>query len=128
MVGGARSPAHGSEPGEDAPWVDPQAVGRARSAMPDGEAVLRLAEVFSVLGDPSRVKLISALAAAELCVGDLAGLAGLSQSAVSHQLRLLRATRLVNYRREGPVVYYSLGAGPLRELFSQGLHHLKDRE
>ena len=85
-----------------------------------------LAQTFGVLGDPTRVKLISALMAGELCVCDLATLLGLSQSAVSHQLRLLRNMRLAKYRRDGRMVYYSLDDQHIRDLFLQGLQHVTE--
>ena len=107
--------------------VDAEAVARARARMlPEGTAE-RLAESFGVLGDPTRVKLINALMGSELCVCDLAALLNLSQSAISHQLRLLRAMRLVKYRKEGRVVYYSLDDEHIRNLFQQGLHHVVER-
>lgn len=107
--------------------VDAEAVARARAGMlPEGTAV-KLAESFGVLGDPTRVKLINALMGSELCVCDLAVLLNLSQSAVSHQLRLLRAMRLVKYRKEGRVVYYSLDDEHIRNLFQQGLQHVVER-
>lgn len=106
--------------------VDAEEVARARSAMISDEAATRLAETFSVLGDPTRVKMISALRSSELCVCDLATLLSLSQSAVSHQLRLLRAMRLVKYRRSGRIVYYSLDDEHIGNLFLQGLQHVAE--
>ncbi|MGE5618351.1 MAG: ArsR/SmtB family transcription factor [Sphingomonadaceae bacterium] len=106
--------------------IDAEEVARARSAMVSDDAAVRLAETFSVLGDPTRVKMISALRNVELCVCDLAALLNLSQSAVSHQLRLLRAMRLVKYRREGRVVYYSLDDEHIGNLFLQGLQHVAE--
>ncbi|HEX2924370.1 MAG TPA: metalloregulator ArsR/SmtB family transcription factor [Chloroflexota bacterium] len=85
-----------------------------------------LAQTFDVLGDPTRVKLISALMTGELCVCDLATLLGLSQSAISHQLRLLRNMRLVKYRRDGRIVHYSLDDQHIRDLFLQGLQHVAE--
>ncbi|MHB0869574.1 MAG: ArsR/SmtB family transcription factor [Chloroflexota bacterium] len=104
--------------------IDAEEVARARQAMVSDEAAARLAETFSVLGDPTRVKMISALRSVELCVCDLATLLNLSQSAVSHQLRLLRTMRLVKYRREGRIVYYSLDDEHIGNLFQQGLQHV----
>ena len=73
-----------------------------------GSVIESVAEVFSLLGDPTRVRLLDALTHGERCVGDLAALVGLSESAVSHQLRLLRTARLVRARRDGRLAYYSL--------------------
>ncbi len=106
--------------------IDAEEVARARAVMISDEAAARLAETFSVLGDPTRVRLICALQNAELCVCDLATLLNLSQSAVSHQLRLLRTMRLVKYRREGRVVHYSLDDEHIGNLFLQGLQHVAE--
>ena len=106
--------------------VDAEQVARARSAMLSETSATRLAETFAVLGDPTRVKMICALKTTELCVCDLATLLNLSQSAVSHQLRLLRTMRLVKYRREGRVVYYSLDDQHIENLFEDGLQHVAE--
>ncbi len=106
--------------------IDPEAVAKARDTMIPDRTAEGLAETFGVLGDPTRVKLINALMADELCVCDLAALLGLSQSAVSHQLRLLRNMRLVKYRRDGRIVYYSLDDQHIRDLFLQGLQHVAE--
>jgi DNA-binding transcriptional ArsR family regulator len=84
-----------------------------------------LAETFQALSDPSRVRLISALLDGEMCVVDLATLLGMSQSAVSHQLRLLRNLRLVKNRKAGRIVFYSLDDEHIRDLFERGLEHFK---
>ena len=86
-----------------------------------------LAETFKALGDVTRVRMLDALARTELCVGDLAELVGLSESAVSHQLRLLRSMRLVRARRDGRLVYYSLDDDHIVGLFAQGLEHVQER-
>ena len=87
-----------------------------------------LAETFEALADPNRVRLISALFGRELCVCDLAAVLGMSQSAVSHQLRYLRALRLVRARKEGRVVYYNLDDDHIRDLFQRGLDHVRHSE
>lgn len=84
----------------------------------------RLAETFKTLGDPTRIKIIHALSQTELCVCDLAELLDMSQSATSHQLRVLRTNRLVKYRKEGRTVYYSLDDDHILLLFNQGLIHV----
>ena len=84
-----------------------------------------LAETFQALADPSRVRLISALLEGELCVYDLAALLGMSQSAVSHQLRLLRNLHLVKNRKAGRTVFYSLDDDHIRDLFQRGLEHFR---
>jgi ArsR family transcriptional regulator len=93
-----------------------------------GEAAVKaLAETFKVLGDATRVRILDALSRTELCVGDLAELLGLSESAVSHQLRLLRDMRLVRPRRAGQMIFYSLDDQHIVRLFAQGLEHVQER-
>lgn len=82
-----------------------------------------LAETFQVLGDPTRVRIVHALSLSELCTSDLANVVGVSESAVSHQLRTLRQLHVVKSRREGKLVYYSLSDDHVRSLFEQGLEH-----
>ena len=90
-------------------------------------SVLALAETFKVLGDTTRVRILDALARMELCVQDLADLLGLTQSAVSHQLRLLRSMRLVRTRRDGRQIFYALDDDHIVRLFEQGLEHVEER-
>jgi len=93
----------------------------------DESAVRALAETFKVLGDSTRVRLLDALFRSELCVQDLADVLGLTQSAVSHQLRLLRSMRLVRTRRVGRQIFYALDDGHIVKLFEQGLEHVEER-
>jgi len=86
---------------------------------------LRLSEIFKVLGDPTRIKIIYALSKYEMCVCDIADALGMSQSAISHQLRLLRNLKLVKYRREGKSAIYSLDDDHILQLFNQGMEHVK---
>jgi ArsR family transcriptional regulator len=86
-----------------------------------------LAETFQALADPSRIRLISALLNGEMCVYDLAAMLGMSQSAVSHQLRILRNLHLVKNRKAGRIVFYSLDDEHIRDLFQRGLEHYKHR-
>lgn len=88
----------------------------------------RMAELFSVLADPSRLRLLSALAQQELCVCDLAAAVKMSESAVSHQLRTLRAMRLVSYRKAGRNVYYGLADSPITYLYREVAEHLVEPE
>lgn len=85
-----------------------------------------LADTFRVLGDPTRVRILDALAHSELCVQDLASLVGISESAVSHQLRLLRGMRLVRARRAGRLVFYALDDHHIVELLRQALTHVEE--
>jgi ArsR family transcriptional regulator len=90
------------------------------------DTVGALAEIFKVLGDPTRVRILDALSRSERCVNDLAALLGLTESAVSHQLRLLRNTRIVRSRREGRMIFYSLDDRHVLALFRQGLRHVQE--
>ena len=89
--------------------------------------VYAVADTFRVLGDPTRVRILDALAGGELCVCDIAELAGISESAVSHQLRLLRGMRLVRPRRAGRLVYYSLDDQHIIDLLEQALTHVEEQ-
>ena len=105
-------------------YIDPASVRAAKSAMPGDRMVRALAETFSALSDPTRVRIVTALTAQELCVADLARLLGISGSAVSHQLRLLRGQRLVKYRKEGRVAFYSLDDDHIRNLMKECVRHV----
>ena len=99
--------------------VHEDAVREVRRVMLGEDVAASLAELFKALGDPTRVKILFALLTRELCVCDLAAVVGMSDSAVSHQLRLLRAQKLVKFRREGKNVYYSLDDSHIEELFAR---------
>jgi DNA-binding transcriptional ArsR family regulator len=107
--------------------IHEEVVNRVRKALPDTEALLNLAELFRVFGDTTRVRIISALIHAEMCVCDIAALLGMTKSAISHQLRALRQTKLVKYRKDGKVVYYSLDDDHVATLFAQGLTHVCEK-
>ena len=105
--------------------VDPERVAAVRARLPDERSGQALAEVFKVLSDVGRVRLIVALLeAGELCVCDLAAATGLSETACSHNLRLLRSQRLVRYRKHGRNVYYALDDAHIRLLLDVGLQHV----
>ena len=104
--------------------IDLPRVRKIRAALVAPDAVEGLAETFSALGDPTRVRMLDALSHGELCVCDLAAVLKLSQSAVSHQLRLLRGLRLVRPRRDGRVVFYSLDDQHIMSIFNQTLQHV----
>ena len=106
--------------------VHEDTVSRVLGEMPDDETLYDLAELFKVFGDSTRVKILYALFEAELCVCDIARILGLSQSAVSHQLRVLKATRLVKPRREGKTVFYSLADHHVRSIIAQGMEHIEE--
>ena len=101
-------------------------VPRKRAPLTD-ESAAALAETFKVLGDTTRVRILDALSRSELCVQDLAGRVAMSESAVSHQLRLLRGMRLVRSRRDGRLIYYALDDQHIVGLFVQGLEHVEER-
>ncbi|MFH2118778.1 MAG: metalloregulator ArsR/SmtB family transcription factor [Pseudomonadota bacterium] len=94
--------------------------------MKPDETLYKLAATFKVLGDPTRTKIISALLQEELCVCDLASLIGISQSAISHQLRVLRNMNLVKYRKDGRIAYYSLDDDHISSILTAGLKHVEE--
>jgi DNA-binding transcriptional ArsR family regulator len=106
--------------------ADPAKVEAVRRSLPDPDTVDALGEIFKALGDPTRLRLLTALGQAELCVCDLATLVGISESAASHQLRLLRALRLVRARRDGRMVHYRLDDDHIVGLLAQGLEHVTE--
>ena len=103
--------------------VDQVKVERARRLAPPSSALSILAETFKALGDPTRLRILTALAQEELCVCDLATLTDVSESAVSHSLRTLRQLRLVRYRKAGKIAYYTLDDAHVGRLISEGLIH-----
>lgn len=107
-------------------FVHEDMVRQVRSHMPEDEKLYDLAELFKVFGDSTRIKILYALFEAELCVCDIAQLLGLTQSAVSHQLRVLKAGRLVKPRKEGKTVFYSLADDHVRTLIAQGMEHVEE--
>ena len=106
--------------------VDPARVRRVQSGMTDPDTSQRLAEIFGALADPTRLRIMEALAQEELCVCDICAALGLSQSGTSHHLRTLRNLRLVKHRRAGRLVYYSLDDEHIVRLFDQGLEHVRE--
>ena len=107
-------------------FVDQQRVKRVQRAMKPDDAVTLLAETFKILGDPTRIKIAFALSREELCVCDLANLLGLSQSAVSHSLRSLRQMKLVRFRKDGRIAYYSLDDEHIAHLLEEGFRHVAE--
>ena len=105
-------------------FVDEARVDAVGARMPEAEVIGALADIFKVLGDPTRLRIVSALGVDELCVCDLANLLGASISAVSHQLRVLRNLKLVKHRKEGKMVYYSLDDECITTLLKEGLRHI----
>jgi ArsR family transcriptional regulator len=101
-------------------------VEKVKKLIPPEEALYDLAELFKVFGDSTRIKIICVLFESEMCVCDIAALLKMTQSAISHQLRVLKNARLVKYRKEGKVVYYSLDDKHVKQIFDQGLIHIKE--
>lgn len=107
-------------------YIDQKKVSSVRKKMKPETTIQLLSETFKVLGDPTRVKIIFALSQDELCVCDIANLLGTTKSAVSHQLRILRNMRLVKYRKEGRMVFYSLDDDHITNLFNECLRHVEE--
>ncbi len=107
--------------------IHAEVVSRVSAAMPPEEELYELAEVFKVFGDTTRIRILCALFEAEMCVCDIANLLNMSQSSISHQLRLLKQARLVKFRRDGKTVYYSLDDEHVKMIFDQGLVHVRER-
>ena len=101
-------------------------VNQVRDKMPQEESLYDLAQLFKVFGDLTRIRILWALNESEMCVCDIAVLLDMTQSAISHQLRVLKQTNLVKNRREGKVVYYSLVDEHVRQIFDQGLIHINE--
>jgi DNA-binding transcriptional ArsR family regulator len=102
-------------------------IKKVKENLPQEEKLYDLAELFKVFGDSTRIKIICSLFQAEMCVCDIAALLQMTQSAVSHQLRVLKQARLVKFRKEGKVVYYSLDDDHVKHIFDQGLIHIGER-
>jgi ArsR family transcriptional regulator, lead/cadmium/zinc/bismuth-responsive transcriptional repressor len=101
-------------------------VKRVKGTIPKEETLYDLADFFKVLGDSTRIKILCALFQAEMCVCDITALLEMNQSAISHQLRVLKQSRLVKYRKEGKIVYYSLTDDHVKSIFDQGLIHIDE--
>ena len=95
--------------------------------LPEEELLYDLGDFFKILGDSTRIKILSALFQSEMCVCDIAALLGMTQSAISHQLRVLKQGRLVKHRKEGKVVYYSLDDDHIKHIVDQGLTHISEK-
>ncbi len=102
-------------------------IANAQLGMPSDQAVFSLADLFKLLGDPTRMRIVLALSAETLCVCDLATLLEMSPSAISHQLRLLRTAGLVHHRKEGKMVFYRLVDPHVRALLEEGLGYLEEK-
>lgn len=106
--------------------VHEEVVTDVLKAMPDEEVLYDLAEFYKVFADSTRIKILYVLLQSEMCVCDIGRILGVSQSAVSHQLRILKQMQLVKYRREGKTIFYSLSDGHIKTILSQGLEHINE--
>lgn len=105
-------------------YVHENLVHQIEDGMPTEEMMQDLAEFYKVFGDLTRIKILCILFQSELCVCDLAEVTGMTQSAISHQLRVLKQMKLVKNRREGKIVYYSLADGHIQSILNQGMEHI----
>ena len=110
----------------DCNFIHDEIVGKVKNKMPEDEKLYDLADLFKVFGDTTRIKIIYALFEEEMCVCDIVNLLGVTQSAVSHQLRILKQSRLVKARKQGKSVYYSLDDNHIRQIFNCGLCHIEE--
>ena len=101
-------------------------LARVMAQLPADEELYDLAELFKIFGDSTRIKILYVLFESEMCVCDIAKLLGMTQSAISHQLRALKQSKLVKYRREGKTVFYSLADGHVRTILGQGMEHIAE--
>lgn len=107
--------------------IHDEVVGKVKGNMPEEENLYDLAELFKVFGDTTRIKILYALFASEMCVCDVAAVLNMTQSAISHQLRVLKQARLVKYRKDGKIVFYSLDDEHVKQIFDQGLIHINEK-
>ena len=119
-------PEKKSAPGCDFLFVHQEIVDRVNREMPAEETLFDLAELFKIFGDSTRIKILYVLFEAEMCVCDIAQLLGMTQSAISHQLRVLRSSKLVKFRRDGKTLYYSLADEHVCRIISQGMEHVEE--
>jgi ArsR family transcriptional regulator len=111
----------------DIDFVNKKNVKAVEKKLPSNEIILKLADNFKILGDPTRAKILFALSKKELCVCDLASLLNMTHSAISHQLRMLRLSNLVKHRKEGKNVFYTLSDDHVKKLIVMGIEHAKEK-
>ena len=112
----------------DCTMIHDEVVHRVRQSMPESTHCYRLSEFFKILGDSTRINILMALSHSEMCVCDISALLNMTQSAVSHQLRLLKQTRLVIFRKEGKIAYYSLDDDHIHEVLQLGSNHINEHK
>lgn len=106
--------------------IHKEVINKVKEKLPKEEMLYELAEFFKVFGDTTRIRILCALFEAEMCVCDLSALLNISQSAISHQLRGLKNARIVKFRKEGKVVYYSLDDDHIKHIFDEGFRHITE--
>ena len=106
--------------------VHQEIVDSVEKALPDEKQLLDLSEFFKVFGDSTRIKILYVLSQSEMCVCDIATLLQMGQSAISHQLRVLKQMRLVKFRRDGKTVFYSLSDDHIQTILAQGMEHISE--
>ncbi|MCI8549693.1 MAG: metalloregulator ArsR/SmtB family transcription factor [Lachnospiraceae bacterium] len=106
--------------------VHEELVASLKEQTPDETVLIRLADLFKIFGDPTRIKILYALLEHEMCVCDIAQLLGMTQSSISHQLRILKQSSLVKFRRDGKMVFYSLADQHVMTILSQGFEHVTE--
>ena len=111
---------------EDQGFIDYKKIEKIKKEMIDEDIIFDMAELFKVFGDSTRMKIISALLQDELCVGEIAEITNSTQSAISHQLRVLKQAKLVKYRKGGKTVYYSLDDEHIKDLYEIAKKHIEE--
>lgn len=111
----------------DCTTIHEDVVNNVKSKMPEEESLIDLADLFKIFGDSTRVRILWVLNESEMCVCDISALLNMTQSAISHQLRLLKQSNLVKNRKDGKVVYYSIKDEHVKDIFSQGFLHIREK-
>ena len=111
----------------DCSVIHKEIVDKVMAKMPLDESLYELSDLFKVFGDSTRIRILCALIQAEMCVCDIAYLLNMTQSAISHQLRILKQARLVKNRKDGKVVFYSFDDEHIKQIFNQGLSHINEK-
>lgn len=106
--------------------VHENVVNQVLKAMPKEQQLMDLADFFKIFGDPTRIRILYVLSQSQMCVCDIANLLSMGQSAISHQLRVLKQMRLVKFKREGKTVFYSLADGHIQTILAQGMEHINE--
>lgn len=107
--------------------IHPDTIQAIARVMPSEEDIFALADLFKVFGDSTRIRILTVLTVKEVCVCDLAEVLGMSQSAVSHQLKVLKQAKLVKARRDGKSIYYSLDDSHVKQIVDQGMEHVQEK-